>query len=120
MSSRPAAVGQRGGRGDGRRAGRGGRRANNNNINKKKGYISSTPAIQHDIFDCGKPEHAALFVKSKKNVTAYIRRLGENEAVLVAEGIEIMIAPTIIQPAMPALIENPNNLGIVPPDMIED
>ena len=73
MSSLPSEVGQKGRDCRRRRADCGGCRANiNNNKPKKRGHVSSTPAIQYDVFECGKPEHAALFEKSKKNITDYI------------------------------------------------
>ena len=71
MSNRPGAVGRPGG------AGRGGPEKRNlgkpKTTKKATGYTSDTEAIKHDIFDCGKPEHAAAFERSLKRVADYIR-----------------------------------------------
>ena len=55
---------------------------------KSSTYTSDTVALKNDIFDCSKPEHAAAFEKSLKRVADYIRREGEKECVLMAEGLE--------------------------------
>jgi hypothetical protein len=85
-------------------------------------YTSKTPAIAiaSDTFDCGKPEHAATFVKHKKIFIEYIRREFPKEPILIAEALETGVAPAIVIPGIPAMIENPNNMGQVPPDMIVD
>ena len=112
MNNRPGAVGQ------GRGADRGGPDRKNIMRPTKKSatYTSDTEAIKNDIFDCGKPEHAASFEKSLKRVADYIRREGDKESILVAEGLESFTMPIITAPPMPPLIEDPNNPGI----MIED
>lgn len=81
-------------------------------------YVSDTEAIKNDVFDCGKPEHAAIFEKSLKQVADYIRREGDKESVLVlvADGLESFTMPTINVLPMPPRIEDPNNPGV----MIED
>lgn len=66
-----------------------------------------------------------MFEKSKKHITAYIRREGDDEAVLVADGLEAMITPTIVRPPMPARIPDPNHVPDpanvnAPVPMIED
>jgi hypothetical protein len=40
---------------------------------KSTTYTSNTEAIKNDVFDCGKPEHAASFERSLKRVADYIR-----------------------------------------------
>jgi hypothetical protein len=59
-------------------------------------------------------------VKNKKEMIAYICREGENEAVLIATALEQGITPTITVPPRPPRIESPDNMGAVPPDMIDD
>jgi hypothetical protein len=105
--------------GGGGRGGRGGR-GDRNDKQKQKKYQSKTPAIKDFVIEYGKPEHAAQLVKNKKEIIAYIRREGENEAVLIADGLEQGVTPTITVPARPARIENPDNMGDIPPDMIDD
>ncbi len=111
MSNRPGAVGRPGG------AGRGGPEKRNlgkpKTTRKATGYTSDTEAIKNGIFDCGKPEHAAAFERSLKRVADYIRREGDKESVLVAEGIETFSTPTIPIPTMPGRIEDPINPGVM-------
>jgi hypothetical protein len=108
----------RGGRGfdrrgqNNRREGRGGR---GDRGNKPKKYQSKIPAIK-DF----KVEHAAQLVKNKKEIIAYIRREGDKEAVLISTALEQGVMPTITVPPRPPRIENPDNMGDVPPDMIDD
>jgi hypothetical protein len=113
MNNCPGAVGQGG-------ASRGGldKRAHTKPKPPKKGavYTSDTEAIKNDVFDCGRPEHAATFEKSLKRVADYIRREGDKESVLVADGLEAFTTPRIEVPPMPPRIEDPANPGI----MIED
>ena len=114
MSGRPGAAGRAGA------AGRGGPEKKGvikpKPAKKAAGYTSDTEAIKNDIFDCGKPEHAASFERSPKRVADYIRREGNKESVLVAEGIETFTTPTIQVPPMPAMIPDPNTPGA----MMED
>jgi hypothetical protein len=126
MSEARAGGPPRGGRGfdrggqNNRREGGGGRGGRGDRGNKPKNYQSKTPAIKDFIIDFGKPEHAAQLVKHKKEIIAYIRREGEKESVLIADALEQGVAPTIAVPPRPARIENPDNMGQVPPDMIDD
>ena len=122
--SRPVEAGRGGGgRGGGRRTGgRGGRGPNksNNHVKKIKGHTSSTEEIKFDVFETGKPEHAALYEKSKKAVIAYIRRKGDSESELIASALEDMVIPTIPLPPRAPMIKDPDQLGQVPPVMIQD
>ena len=65
-------------------------------------YTSNTPAIKHDIFDCGKPEHAGLFDKSMKAVINHYRMSGDDESNTVASIMENMQLITIARPPRPA------------------
>ena len=68
------------------------------------------------MFDCIKPEHAAAFERSLKRVVDYIRREGDKESVLVAEGLESFTTPVIQVPPMPPRMPDPDNPGT----LIED
>ena len=100
--------------------GRGGRGGRGDRGDKPKKYQSKTPAIKDFIIDYGKPEHATQLVKTKKEIIAYIRREGDKEAILIANGLEQGVIPTITVPPRPPRIENPDNMGAVPPDMIDN
>ncbi|KAL3773713.1 hypothetical protein ACHAWO_009882 [Cyclotella atomus] len=76
--------------------------------------------LEDFVIDYGKPEHAAQLFKNKKDIIAYIRREGEKEAVLIATALEQGVLPTITVPPRPARIKSPDNMGAVPPDMIDD
>ena len=65
------------------------------------GYVSTTPAIEHDVFECGKDKHAMLYERSKKVFTVYIMRMGDNKSVPVDELIETMMMPMISHHHMP-------------------
>ena len=93
-----------GGRGRGRGGGRGGRGFVKKNQLKKKTYSSNTPAIKHDIFDCGKPEHAGLFDKSMKAIINHGRMSGDHESNTVADIMESMQMATIARPPRPAQV----------------
>ena len=109
MNNRPGGTGRGG-------AGRGGPTRKVRPGKKPTTYTSDTEALKNDIFDCGKPEHAAAFERSLKRVADYIRREGDKESVLVADGIESFTMPTIQVPPMPPWVEDPNNPGA----MMED
>ena len=79
-------------------------------------HVLKTVAIKDDVFDCGRPEHAALFEKSDKAVIEFIRREGVLEPMLIAEGLEDGMLPTITTPPVPARIPDPSN----PPQFIPD
>ena len=113
--SRPVEAGRGGG-------GRGGRSPNktNNYVKKIKGHISSTEEIKSDVFETGKPEHAAQYEKSKKAVIAYIRQKGVSESELIASALEDMVIPTIPLPPRAPMIEDLDQLGQVPPVVIQD
>ena len=83
---------------------------------KSSTYTSDTEALKNDIFDCSKPEHAAAFEKSLKRVVHYIRREGEKECVLMADGLEKFTMPMIQVPPMPPRVKDPLNPGV----LIED
>ena len=51
---------------------------------------------------------------------SYIRRTGGDESALIAAGLKTMTTPTIVEPAEPALIEDPRNMGQDPPVMVEN
>ena len=111
MNSRPGAAGRGGG------AGRGGLERKivykMKPAKKSATYTSDTEAIKNVIFDCGKPEHAASFEKSLKRVADYIRREGDKENILVADGLESFTMPIITVPPMPPRIEDPKNPGVI-------
>jgi hypothetical protein len=100
--------------------GRGGRGGQGDLGDKPKKYQSKTPAIKDFVIEYGKPEHAAQLVKNKKEIIAYIRQEGKKEAVLIATALEQGVKPTITVPPRQASIKNPDNMGRVPPDMIDD
>ena len=84
MSNHPGVAGCRGGQvgqGGPEKCG-GGRRLSK--PWKKSTYTSDTEAIKQNVFDCGKPEHVALFEKSLKQLIDTIHREGEKESVLIA------------------------------------
>ena len=83
---------------------------------KSPSYTSDTEAIKNDIFDCGRPEHAATFEKSLKRVSNYIRREGDKESVMVANGLETFTMPNIPVPPMPPQVKDPNNPGVMTED----
>ena len=70
----------RGGRGRGprNRGGRGGFHQN------RRGYTSKHPELKNDVFEEGRAENAAQFVKSKRAVIDYIRRSNDKEAAAIA------------------------------------
>ena len=70
------------------------------------------------MFDCGKPEHAAQFDRAKKASINYVRMTAENEATTIADTLETMTAPTILQPPRPPQI--PQDLVANPVVMVED
>ena len=119
MSGRTGEAGRGEGRGragqqrGGGRFGRGGR---GNNNRQRSTHVSKTVVIKDDVFDCGRPEHAALFEKSDKAVIEFIRREGVLEPMLIAEGLEDGMLPTITTPPVPARIPDPEN----PPQFIPD
>ena len=39
---------------------------------------------------------------------------------IIANGLDIGVIPTIAVPPRPPRIENPNNMGALPPDMVRD
>ena len=120
MSERQAGGAGRGGGGYGRGRGRGRGGRSNQASKKAQKYTSNTPAIKNDVFECGKPEHVALFKKSKKAIVNYIRMSGERESATVANIIENMAEEGIPIPPAPPQIEDPNNQNQNPPVMIED
>ena len=65
-------------------------------------YTSNTPAIKHDIFDCGKPEHAGLFDKSMEAIINHYCMIGDHESNMVASIMEHMQLITIARPPRPA------------------
>ena len=112
--------GRDGGRRRGGRAGRGSGRGGNKFIKKAKGHVSSTEEIKNDVFETGKPEHAAQNEKSKRTIIAYIRRKGDNESELIASALEDMIVPTIPLPPRAPMITDPDQPNANPPVMIRD
>ena len=114
MNNRPGAAGRGGG------AGRGGLERKivykTKPAKKSATYTSDTEAIKNDIFDCSNPEHAASLKRFLKQVADYIRREGDKESILVADGLESFTMPIITVPPRPPRIEDPNNPGV----MIED
>ena len=89
-------------------------------MKKPTRHMSKTKAIKNDIFDCRKTEHTTLFKRSKKSIINYISREGSKDPILIAAGMEICITPVIPVKPMPLLIEDPSNLGQIPPAMIRD
>ena len=106
----------RGGAGGAGRAGwtsHGGRGGGGNNynrrVNKPKGH-KGLPELGENVFECGKPEHAALYERSKKEIANWLRRKAsdKNEFVLVANAIDEMNPEVaIIPPQEPALVPDP-------------
>ncbi len=74
------------------------------------------PAIKDDVFECGASASAAQFEKSNKAITEYIHREGTKEPILIAQALEMAMAPTIKVPRPPPQIQDPNNAGA----MIDD
>ena len=93
-------AGHCGRRGGGR--GRRGERGQNKIGVKARAHTSTTPVIKDDVSECGKPEPSTLFEGAKKNVTAHIRREGDNERLLVADDLETMTLPIITALTIPA------------------
>ena len=122
-----AGRGRGGGRDGGRRRGgrsgrgrRGGGRGGNKFVKKTRGHVSATEEIKHDVFETGKPEHAAQYEKSRKTIIAYIRRKGDNESELIASALEDMVVPTIPLPPRAPMIADPEQPDADPPIMIRD
>ena len=125
MSGRAGDQGRGGGRGrgrEGRGGGRGGRGFIKKNQQKKKVYTSNTPAIKHDIFDCGKPEHAGLFDKSMKAIINHYRMSGDHESNTVASIMENMQLITIARPPRPARVPDdpPDEADGTPRPLVDD
>ena len=89
-------------------------------MKKAKGHVSATEEIKHDVFETGKPEHAAQYEKSRKTIIAYIRRKGDNESELIASTLEDMVVPTIPLPPRAPMIADPEQPDADPPIMIRD
>ena len=70
---------------------------------------SDTEAIKNDVFDCGKPEHAAVFEGSLKRAVDYIRQDGDKESVFIAKGLESFTTPVIQVSPMPPKMPDPDN-----------
>ena len=70
-------------------------------MRRKQAHKSSTPAIEAQVFECGKPEHVAQFAKAKKAIVNYIRMSGDKESALVASSLETMTAAAIPIPPRP-------------------
>ena len=125
MSESDRAAGGRGGF-----AGRGGRgRGNRNRAGRggfhqqRRGYTSKNTEIKNDVFEEGKAENAAQFIKSKKAILDYIRRSSDKEAAAIAQALDDEAIPTITAPPRPPMIVDPNVADPNDPNnivMIED
>ena len=89
-------------------------------MKKARGHVSATEEIKNDVFETGKPEHAAQYEKSKKTIITYIRRKGDNESELIASALEDMVVPTIPLPPRAPMIADPEQPDADPPVMIRD
>lgn len=109
----------RGGRGRGlrNRGGRGGFHQ------QRRGYVSKHTELKNDVFEEGRAENAAQFVKSKRAIIDYIRRSSDKEAMAIAQAINDEAIPAITAPPRPPMIVDPNVADPNDPNnvvMIED
>ena len=97
-----------------------GRHGDNMNNKKQRKNDMYHPLQQPNMmFSCVQSHSMWHSSKLKKNITAYIHHKGENEAVLIAKGVEMITTPTITMPPVPPLIEDPNSMGQQLPMMVE-
>ena len=83
----------------GGRGGRGGPRARSHITYMPKTYKSPITEIEYDTFNTGASKHAALFTKSRKNISNYIQRSSLEEGFLVTQIIRTGMEQTIEMPA---------------------
>lgn len=117
MSGRTGGSGRGGGGRDGRGGrGRGGDRRYRKKKNQKPSFKGAKAGLEEHIFDCGDPEHAAVYERTLKAIVNHIQASGDRESTTVARSLENMALETIPRPARPAQIADPNNAN----QMIDD
>lgn len=67
----------------------------------EKGHVFTIDGAIDNDFKCGQAKSAGLFEKSKRNLIYFIRQEGDNEVVLVKQGLGTMMIQIILIPLPP-------------------